>query len=242
MLTVVFFMLVATSITTYNNVQCQTNNMAGFMNVQVQGFNLFYRDMGNGQTAFRVQVPHPTSQILSQTNSWISVGFNNRRMMDNTTAVVCKSTSNGRSVEHYYLNGKVPELLNAAQPSAGLSNGNIVFDSTHTTCSFQRENSRFNQNRNYYDLESGSPFIIVAWGTNQFTGATSDRPMYHGPNQRGSSNTRINIANRFSNGGSGNGMGFETGNNQMNYNSASTSSHTSGLVLVGLIAGFFSFF
>ena len=78
--------------------------------------------------------------------------------------IACKVSGNSGSVERYYNIGRNgPSYINASNPSLGLSNGNIIYNSTGLICSFRRDKATngqsevFDLNNNYYILiASGS--------------------------------------------------------------------------------------
>ena len=89
-------------IISFNNVMCD-DKFPGFTEVGVGKIEVYYKTRGS-VTDFNVVAPHDTSSILSETNSWIAVGFGPAKSMDKSSAVVCKSTSNGKTIQHYYNN------------------------------------------------------------------------------------------------------------------------------------------
>jgi hypothetical protein len=155
-------------ITFINNVICD-GKFPGFSETVVGKIDVYYKTRGS-VTDFNIVAPHDTSSILSETNSWISVGFGPAKTMDKSSAVVCKSTSNGKTVQHYYNNRNTPGLIDQANPTIGLTNAKLTFDSQNIICSFTRENS--NSNSKYFNI-TNNPIVLTAWGTNRFTGPNS---------------------------------------------------------------------
>ena len=157
-------------IISFNNVMCD-DKFPGFTEVGVGKIEVYYQTRGS-VTDFNVVAPHDTSSILSETNSWIAVGFGPAKSMDKSSAVVCKSTSNGKTIQHYYNNRTTPSLIDQANPTIGLTNTKLTFDSQFIICSFTRENS--NSNPRYYNINN-NPYVLTAWGTNRFTGPNSGK-------------------------------------------------------------------
>ena len=76
--------------------------------------------------------------------------------------VACKVSSSGNSVERYYnVPNAGPSYISASNPTLGLSNANIVYNSTGLVCSFRRAKATnglsqvFDITNNYYILLAG---------------------------------------------------------------------------------------
>ena len=74
-------------------------------------------------------------------NAWLAMALNSNDKMNGGVAVVCSNYNGNSSVEHYYLNGYVPQLIDANVPGTGLSNVQVSVDDGWLVCSFTRENS-----------------------------------------------------------------------------------------------------
>ena len=77
--------------------------------------------------------------------------------------MICKNNDGKSSVEHYYLNGYLPEYLDPVNPSVGISNSRIMIDEGYMICSFTRDNFVSNVN-NYYDTLNFEAYLLVAFG------------------------------------------------------------------------------
>jgi hypothetical protein len=76
--------------------------------------------------------------------------------------VICKISSGVASVERYYnVLGTGPYYISTTNPTLGLSNANIVYNSTGLVCSFRRDKATnglsqvFDITNNYYILLAG---------------------------------------------------------------------------------------
>lgn len=67
------------------------------------------------------------------------------------------------SVEQYYLNSYLPELLDGGYPTRGISNSRLTVDDGYIICQFTRENS-YDGINNYFDTTSMEAYILVAFG------------------------------------------------------------------------------
>ena len=75
---------------------------------------------------------------------------------------MCKSGSNGNYVEHYFNDGKNTDILNANEPSVGLSEYSIVIINSLLTCKFRRLKRIADAKaiENYFDLSI--PYYLLA--------------------------------------------------------------------------------
>ena len=76
--------------------------------------------------------------------------------------MVCKNENGKASVEHYYLNGNLPELINATDASMGISNARVRVDQGFMICEFSRKNAI--ANIKYYDVNNNEAYILTAFG------------------------------------------------------------------------------
>jgi len=68
------------------------------------------------------------------------------------------------SVEHYYTSGKMaPSLLDASNPSIGISNAQVKVDNGMMTCSFSRAIA--NDNLPNYVNSNSQFYLLMAMGT-----------------------------------------------------------------------------
>ena len=99
------------------------------------------------------------------TNAWIAVGLNGEKKMAGAVAVVCKNVKGVGKIEHYYLNGNVPQLLDVNNPSVGLSNVQITINQGFLVCQFTRENTF---NGFVSSIASGYAYMLSAFGAGNF--------------------------------------------------------------------------
>ena len=138
----------------------------GFLEKGVQNFKVYYRY--NNQTSttdFNLVIPTNVANFASLTNAWVALGLNSMPSMDKSSAVVCKSTPTGAQFIHYYNDKTTPTIMDASNPSLGLTNAKFVLNSTYIICSFTRQNS--NPNARYFNVAKGNdPYFLVAYGVN----------------------------------------------------------------------------
>jgi hypothetical protein len=111
------------------------------------------------QTYFKV-----TTELNAEVdvnNAWLGIGFNDKKQMDKTNAVVCKSGSQN-VVQHYYNDGYSPILVDSKIPMLGITNSKIQVDGPILKCTFTRDYS--NSNVNYYDINNPA-YLMIAYGT-----------------------------------------------------------------------------
>ena len=100
-------------------------------------------------------------------NAYLAVGLNHNQEMEKTNAVVCKNVNGSMSIEHYYNDGYLPELMKATMPKVGLSNTHIMVDSGYIICQFTRDNSYPGLNR-YFDSNLNEAYMLVSFGKISF--------------------------------------------------------------------------
>jgi hypothetical protein len=103
-----------------------------------------------------------TTTLPSGDDKWSALAFSNDNKMGEDNACVCKS-SPVSSVQHYYTNGNSGiSLVDAANPSIGLTNIKVVYNNGMLNCSFTRMNT-MSDNSKYYDTKK-SYYILTATG------------------------------------------------------------------------------
>lgn len=118
-------------------------------------------------------------------NAWLAVGLNGEKKMSGAVAVVCKNENGFGKVEHYYLNGYVPQLLDSMNPSVGLSKVSVSLNQGFLVCQFTRENTF---NGFVSTITSGQAYLLTAFGAGTFgqharanRGITAERVMITKP-------------------------------------------------------------
>lgn len=77
---------------------------------------------------------------------------------------MCLNGANSKTVQHYYNTGYSTALLDSSNPTIGISSSTVNVDANNNLiCKFTRDNS--NANANYFNVNSASPYILVAYGT-----------------------------------------------------------------------------
>jgi len=96
-------------------------------------------------------------------NAYLAVGLNRNQEMEETSVVVCKNKNGSSSVEHFYNNGYIPELMDPTLPMIGLSNTFMMVDSGYIICQFSRDNAYPGLDR-YFDSNLNEAYLLVAFG------------------------------------------------------------------------------
>ncbi len=81
--------------------------------------------------------------------------------MGGAVAVVCKNVNGKGVIEHYYMNGYSPQLLDNMNPSVGLSAVSISINQGFLVCQFTRENTF---NGFVSSISTGYAYILTAFG------------------------------------------------------------------------------
>jgi hypothetical protein len=138
----------------------------GFLEKGVQNFEVYYKyNQNTSTTDFNLVIPTNVANFASLTNGWIALGLNSMPSMDKTSAIVCRSTPTGVQIVHYYNNKTTPVIMDALNPTLGITNFRFVLNSTYIICSFTRQNT--NSNARYFNLVKGNdPYFLVAYGLN----------------------------------------------------------------------------
>ena len=81
---------------------------------------------------------------------------------ENSNVIVCR-TSN--STRHYFIQHYLPQLINPAQPSIGITNSQVYFKDGQLVCSFTRMD-KMNFNKlplvaNYHNFNASSMFLFT---------------------------------------------------------------------------------
>ncbi len=97
-------------------------------------------------------------------NAWVAVGFNGEKKMGGTIAVVCKNQNGKGIVEHHYLNGYQPQLVDSSNPSAGLSSMSVTINQGFLVCQFTRDNLF---NGFVSTINTGYAYVLSAFGAGE---------------------------------------------------------------------------
>ena len=106
---------------------------------------------------------------------------------------VCKMVNGVGSVEHYFNNGKSPQLMDQANPSIGFSNAKVSLNNNVLTCSFTREKSMPNVN-NYLDAGAQQFYFLTANGDTDNSG----KIQYHTSRQFSSNKIDLTTSESYS--------------------------------------------
>jgi hypothetical protein len=98
---------------------------------------------------------------INVNNAWLAVGLNGEKRMSGAVAVVCKNVNGKGVIEHYYMNGYSPQLLDNMNPSVGLSAVSISINQGFLVCQFTRENTF---NGFVSSISTGYAYILTAFG------------------------------------------------------------------------------
>ncbi len=98
---------------------------------------------------------------INVNNAWLAVGLNGEKRMGGAVAVVCKNVNGKGVIEHYYMNGYSPQLLDNMNPSVGLSAVSISINQGFLVCQFTRENTF---NGFVSSISTGYAYILTAFG------------------------------------------------------------------------------
>ncbi len=77
---------------------------------------------------------------------------------------MCKSRISGSSIEHFYNNNFQSRILNASNPTVGISNAKIGIINNSLVCSLTRDNT--NDQQNYFQItQTTNTYLIMAYGS-----------------------------------------------------------------------------
>jgi hypothetical protein len=77
---------------------------------------------------------------------------------------MCKSRISGSSIEHFYNNNYQSSVLNALNPTVGISNAKVSIINNSLVCSLTRDNT--NNQQNYFQItKTTNTFLIMAYGS-----------------------------------------------------------------------------
>ena len=100
---------------------------------------------------------------VQTSNCWIGIGFNTQQKMSDTDVVICLNTVTNKTFLHQYNSAYGSDLMDPNNQQLGLTNQSISTTNNVLTCSFSRDNS--NSNSKYFNLNTQTPYLIVAYGT-----------------------------------------------------------------------------
>jgi len=78
---------------------------------------------------------------------------------------MCRSISNGSSIEHFYNNLFQSDVLNSSDPFVGINNSKVSIINNSLVCSLTRDNTNDRQ-QNYFKItDKTKTFLIMAYGS-----------------------------------------------------------------------------
>ena len=105
---------------------------------------------------------------INVNDAWLGIGFNTEPEMEQASVVVCR-TGLRPSVQTYWNNKdiKVSNILDAFNPTIGLTNTEIAVIQNNITCLFDRANNVDRPNYLNIKNETINIFIIAAYGAGE---------------------------------------------------------------------------